>query len=245
MDKQFLPARINDTFNLCERTGVPHFLGFLTESEAALAEDVLKGTTARYEFFGGYSEAERRMLACLPEWCEEADYPISAFTLNFRECDSLSHRDFLGSLMALGITRESVGDILVEKGRAVIFVSRDVSDFVKTQLEKVGRVGVEVLRGFSEPLPQHGKLIQCSDTVASLRLDCVVSAVASVSRNAACEMIESGMVSIDSVTCEKATRTVEKGDRVTVRGKGKFFIDDVSELSKKGRIILKYSKYSS
>lgn len=244
MEPELLQARVTDTFTLCERTNVPHFLGFLTESEAASAEGVLRGTTARYAFFGGYEDAERRMLACLPEWCDEPDYPITAFTLKYRECDTLSHRDFLGSLMALGITRESVGDILVEKGRAVIFVCRDVAKFVGSQLEKVGRVGVTLTEGFTDPLPQHGERVECSDTVASLRLDCIVSAVAGVSRNIACELIESGMVSVDSVTSEKTTRTVEAGNRITVRGKGKFFIDDVSALSKKGRIILKYSKYA-
>lgn len=243
MEDRLLPSRVNDIFTLCERTSVPHFLGFLTESEAAVAENILHRTTARYAFFGGYEDAERRMLACMPDWCEEPDYPITAFTLKYRECDALSHRDFLGSLMALGITRELVGDILVEKGRAVIFISRDVAKFVETQLEKVGRVGVTLAQGFAEPLPQHGELIGCSDTVASLRLDCIVSAVAGVSRNIACELIENGMVSVDAVTCEKTTRTVEAGNRITVRGKGKFFIDDVSALSKKGRIILKYSKY--
>lgn len=243
MDSTLLRARAEDAFTLCERTNVPHFLGFLTESEAAVVQEVLGKTSARFEFFGGYEDAERTFLACLPDWCDSADYPIVPFTFKFRECDTLSHRDFLGSLMALGITRESVGDILVENGRAVVFVSRDVSKFVKTQLEKVGRVGVGVSEGFSEPLPQHSSLAQFSDTVASLRLDCVVSALAGVSRNVACELIENGYVSINSITCEKTTRTVDTGDRITVRGKGKFFVDDVSALSKKGRIILKYSKY--
>ena len=83
MDDRLLPARVNDTFTLCERTSIPHFLGFLTEGEAAVAEGILRSTPARYEFFGGYDDAERIMLACLPEWCESPDYPITAFTLKF------------------------------------------------------------------------------------------------------------------------------------------------------------------
>lgn len=243
MDDRLFDARVNDTLTICERTCVPRFLGFLTELEASRADTFLRKQNAKFIFFGGFEQAERTMLACLPDWCYECDFPITSLTFIYREEDVLSHRDFLGSLMALGITRESVGDILVEKGRAVIFVSDDIAEFVLTQIEKVGRVGVTVSKGYSSPLPQHGTLAEFSDTVASLRLDGIVSVLAGVSRKTASEIIESGYVSINSVLCEKATRTVNAGERITIRSKGKFYINDVSSLSKKGRIILKYSKY--
>ncbi len=243
MDADLFPARVRDTAQLCERTATPRFLGFLTPSEAAVALTVIRGFSCKTAFFGGYESAERTVLACLPDWCEEPDFPITAVTLKYRTCDRLTHRDFLGSLMGLGITRESVGDILCEPGRAVIFLSNDILRYVTEQLRKVGAVGVEITPGAEEPLPQVSKKVSATDTVASLRLDCVVSALCGCSRKAASEYISHGLVRIGSVACDKGTHTVAAGDSVTVRGVGKFSIENVDSLSRKGRIILKYSKY--
>lgn len=243
MDAKLLPARLEDVATRCERAGTPCFLGFLTESEAAAADDYFRRRDIRYSFFGGYDGADRRYLACLPDWCEEPDWPIMPFTLSYRDCDKLSHRDFLGALMALGITRESVGDILVEDGRTVIFLSRDIAKYAAGELLKVGNVGVTVSEGFSLPLPQLGEKTLCSDTVASARLDCVVGAICSLSRSGALDIIAQGRVSVNSLCCEKPARSVAAGDKITVRGKGRFEIVSAEGLSKKGRVILKYNKF--
>ncbi|MBE6727682.1 MAG: hypothetical protein E7562_03430 [Ruminococcaceae bacterium] len=243
MESSVFLARVYDTANACERTSTPRFLGFLTPDEAAAADKSLKTFGIKYRFFGGYDSAERTMLSCLPDWCDEVDYPITSITFLYRACDKLTHRDFLGALMGLGLTRESVGDILVENGRTVVFVKSDISNFVVTQVSKVGSCGVTVKVGFELPLPTAGTLMPFSDTVSSPRLDSVVASLCSCSRNTACELISDGKVSVNSLMMEKNTRTVIAGDRITVRGKGKFIIDSVNDLSKKGRVILKYSKY--
>ncbi len=243
MDSELLPARIADAQSLCTKTSSPKFLGFLTPAETAAAVDCLKNADCSYRFFGGYDGAERVILALLPDWCDEVQFPIIPFTFKYRECDTLTHRDFLGALMALGITRESVGDILVERGRAVAFISRDISKYVASQTQKVGSVGVNVTEGCTFPLPSMSKKAAFTDTVASLRLDGVVAALCGFSRNAAAEHIQNGEVSVNSVCCQKTTRVVAAGDVITVRHKGRFEIDNTDQLSKKGRIILKYNKY--
>ncbi len=113
MDATVFAARVSDLAVLCERTSVPRFLGFLTATEAVEADRILRSIGIKYCFFGGHDFSERTMLSCLPDWCDSTDYPITALTFYFRECDELSHRDFLGSLMSLGLKREAVGDILV------------------------------------------------------------------------------------------------------------------------------------
>ncbi len=237
-----LEARVCDTVNLARKSGAPRFLGFLTMDEAAEADALLKRQGISYSFFGGYTGAERTVLCCADCACSPV-FPIDAFTISFRKCDKPSHRDFLGALMALGITRESVGDILIGEGRAVIFVRHDVSRYVSEQLDSVGRIGVKVSTGFCEPLPQLSKKEECSTTVASARLDCIVSAVTSCSRTAALDLIANGDVSINSAGCKKASVSVASGDRVTIRRKGKFEIVSVDDRSKKGRIILKYNRF--
>ncbi len=243
MEEKVFCARVNDTAQICARTERPKFLGFLTESETAKAQEILKNSGVKYEFFGGFDGADRVMLCCKPDWCDEVRFPILPITASFRECDIISHRDILGALMGLGISRESVGDILIEKGRAVFFIAEDISDFVLSELNKAGRVGLRLKVGADEPLPQMSELKSFTETVASLRLDCVVAAILKISRAKAVSLLEEGLVSINSAACVKATRIISAGDKITVRGKGKFTVDSLEDKTKKGRTVLKYSKY--
>lgn len=243
MESELLTARLSDTADICERTNKPKFFGFLSPEQAVFAQKYLEKRSVNYSFFGGFSDAQRVMVGCFPDWADGASFPICAITFAFRKTDILTHRDFLGSLMALGIKRETVGDILVENGRAVVFLSDDVKKFVLSQISKIGRVGVALSEGFCEPLPQISKMVDASDTIASNRLDCIVSVLASVSRGRACEVIENGFVSINSVVCEKTTKLVESGDIINVRGKGKFVITSLSGKTKKQRTVLEFKKY--
>ena len=243
MESELLIGRINDTAEICLRTDKFKFLGFLSQEQSVLANSILKNRNVNYKLYGGYENAQRVMLGCFPDWAEDFVFPITAVTFSYRPEYKLTHRDFLGSLMALGITRESVGDILVEDGRAVVFLTNEVKEFVLNQITKIGRVGVDIEEGFVEPLPISQKLAEFSDTIASVRLDCVVSALADVSRNKACELIENGFVSVNSVVCEKITKEIHGDDILTVRGKGKFIICSLGARTKKQRIILVYKKY--
>lgn len=243
METDLLRARVEDTAEICLRTSRPKFFGFLSPEQAVFAEHVLNRQSLNFVLFGGYDDAQRVMLGCFPEWAENFSFPVSSLTFKYREADSLTHRDFLGALMALGLKRESVGDILVEKGRAVAFVTDEIADYILNQVEKIGRTGVTVQKGFDEPLPCKSALCELSQTVSSERLDCVVAAVTAVSRATACEKIENGFVSVNSVVCEKTTKQVSEGDIITVRGKGKFFIDSLTDKTRKNRLVLKFKKY--
>ncbi len=87
------------------------------------------------------------------------------------------------------------------------------------------------------------RLEQFSDTIASARLDCVISAICNCSRNTACDMISDARVTVNSLAVLKPTKLICAGDNISVRSRGKFIIDSIDEFSKKGRIILRYSKY--
>ncbi|MBQ3547033.1 MAG: hypothetical protein IJA44_00965 [Clostridia bacterium] len=243
MESEILVARINDTFDISQKTSKPKFFGFLRREEAVLAQRTLDNRGADYVLYGGYDDAERVMLGCFPDWCDDGVFPITAATFSYRESDTLKHRDFLGALTALGITRESIGDILVENGRAVAFFKNEVLPFVLLNIDKIGRVGVNVSKGYHLPLPQSDSLVEATVTVSSLRLDCVVSAVCGLSRNKATELIDMGFVTVNSVQCEKTTKQVAQGDAITVRGKGKFIISNTLLKTKKDRTVLEFKKY--
>lgn len=245
MEPELLSKRVGDALEIAARRAVPHFVGFLTEEEAALAKLAAERLHGRFCLWGGYDGAERQVFCALPDWCEpdDAAFPIAPLTLTFRACDTLSHRDVLGALMGQGLTREAVGDILLEPGRAVVFLLAEVAPFVTSQLETVGRAGVRLTAGFDEPLPGRGTLLDVTETVASARLDCVIAALLRCGRSQAEALLAEGRVRVNALACEKGTRQIRAGDTVSVRGYGKFAVDAVQDRTKKGRIVLRAKKY--
>jgi len=243
MESELLLARTEDILTATFRTDKPNFFGFLSLEESALVKKFLDNRNIRYMFYGGNDNAQRVMLCCLPQWLDTPEFPITAITFTYRTTDELHHRDFLGSLMGLGLKRETVGDILIEKGRAVVFLKEDIADYVLENLTKVGRTGVTANVGFSLPLPETENLKLNTDTVASCRLDCVVSACAACSRNTANQLIETGLVSVNSVVCQKPTKIITDGDVLSIRRKGKFKIISTQNKTKKDRVVLNYYSY--
>lgn len=245
MEEQLLAAKVRDALRLMHTTGMFKAVGFLSTAEASFVRTLPELKGGGYTFFGGYEDAERVFFIAMPDWCENANDTglIESFTFTYRKADRLSHRDFLGTLMSLGITRESVGDILCEEGRTVVFVSQSVSSYVSAQIEKVGGVGVKVAKGFELPLPGFGELKDFTATVASMRLDCVVAALLGTSRERAKEIISAKTVAVDSVITDKTTLCPSEFAKISVRGVGKFVLSGASEHTKKGRIIMNYKKY--
>ena len=247
MDTATLTARFEDAVNICKNRDIPKFLGFLSESESGYLGLLAKRQNINMQFFGGFTGAERTYAGFFPSRFDQDDtkclYPVSALSFTFRNCDSVTHRDVLGSLMALGIERDTIGDILTEPGRAVVFLNEKIAKLAINSITKFGRVGVTVMEGYSLPLPSSGKTQEFTVTVASERLDAVVSAIANISRTVACGLIESGAVVLNSVTAQKATTRVQSPAVISVRRYGKFNIDDIGGCTKKGRMIIKGTKY--
>ena len=241
--RDLLLAKLEDAVSLSKKR--PAFLGFLTEEEAALCQDHLARREARPLFWGGYPEAERKLLGLFPDYQEpeEGLFPLTALTFTYRERDSLSHRDFLGSIMALGVQREVVGDILVGKGRCVVFVRREMGDYFLHSLGKIGRVGVKVSLGVNGELPLEREYQPISGVVASDRLDCLVGLVCRVSREKAAGLIAAGLVTRNHREALSGSQRVEEGDRLTVRGTGKFIIDQLGPKTSKGRLSARCRKY--
>lgn len=242
MDSEIFIARVDDTAQIAERTNKPKFFGFLTAEQAVAVSARLKNRGVKFGLFGGYDNASRVVLGCFPDWADE-EYPITAVTFNYRKSDSLSHRDFLGSLMGLGLKRESVGDILIGEGQTVVFILNDILKYVTEQITKIGRVGVSVTVGLPKSLPKGETLEEFRTTVASERLDCVIAALCNFSRNAAAEKIVQSLVTVNSFVIEKPTYTINSGDIISVRGKGKFIIGQIGAKTRKDRVIVEYKKY--
>ncbi len=245
MDFDLLKARVYDTINICNKTSLYKLFGFLSEEETEICNKIATLKKAKFCFFGGYNGAKRRLFVALPEWADNAEgfNIVSALTFSFKKEYTLSHRDFLGALMSLGLTREAIGDILTESGRAVVFCLPEVAEYIKQQIQKVGNVGVNITDGYTGNLPSGNAVIEKSASVASMRLDNVVSALTNCSRAKAQMLVENGFVKHSSVPETKITATVKSGDTVSVKGYGRFNILDCAGHTKSGRSILRFSKY--
>lgn len=246
-EERLLLGRVWDKYDQCQRKNIPAATAFLSPQEQAAAKRLLSamGVTEGFVFFGGYDGAERCQLHFLPEWAEGADEEaVCALRCTWPHQDGLTHRDFLGSLMGLGLTRETIGDILVAEDSADVLVSSGVAEFLRSGWDSAGRVHLQVcdVALHEVHIPQKKtKIIR--DTVSSLRLDSVVSTGFSISRGKAAEAISSGRVQLNWTLCTKADRTVAQGDVISLRGLGKCVLEEVGKQTKKGRIFISMQRY--
>lgn len=243
-DQKLFEAKVADCVRLGEKR--PTFLGFLDLSERSAAEAYLRHIhVENYFFFGGWPEAERVILGVFPDYLEPdpEDFPLVSLTVQFRRQDTLTHRDLLGSFLAQGVVRASLGDILVEEGRAVLFVKTELADHFLSSIEKIGRVGVRITKGFSEPLPTAHHFQTIGGVVASERLDCLVAFLSGSGREKAAQMITGGLVSVNHRETESVSARVAEGDIISIRRCGRFVVDALGPQTKKGRLSIKCRKY--
>lgn len=240
-----LEAHLRDAARLAQSGGKPGFVGFLDERQAEAARGFMLDLGASFLLWGGYEEAERALLGVFPDFMEPdaKRCPVSTVTASYRRADVLTHRDFLGALLHLGIARETLGDILVEEGRCVFFCRDEILSFVLSQTEKIGGVGVKLSPGAEEPLPVLHRFEEFSAVVASARLDCAVSAAVGTSREKAADKIRAGFVMLDHEAAGSPSAPVKEGCKISVRGTGRFILDTVGPVTKKGRLRIAGRKY--
>lgn len=223
---------------------------FLDLREAALAEQALERLgERRWMFCGGYEGAERRVLVFLPDYLEnlspeDEDMPLTAIRCTKSKADTLSHRDYHGSLMGLQIQRECIGDILVGEHGADIIVLKEIAPFLLMNYTKVGRKHIQTekipLDAVAIPKPEIDSF---RDTVASLRLDAVCASLFRISRSKSAEAIRSGRVFLNQRPCVQPDREVDEGDAITLRGMGRGKVEEILGESRKKRIVILLSKY--
>lgn len=245
-DDKLLVSRIGDMLTICEKSFNPVFSGFLSEGEQALAEEFLSYMCAEgYDFFGGYEGAMRRILCIYPEYVqpEHSEFPLRTVRFDSRGAASLTHRDYLGSLMALGINRNQTGDILCDDSGAYAVLSPAAAEMAVFGIQKIGRVGVKTRYAEGEALSREDKFSELTATVSSLRLDCVISAALKVSREKAAALIRSGSVSVNHGITESVSENIAEGSILSVRGYGRFILSEIGGFTKKDRIHITVKKY--
>ena len=248
-EDRLLLARILDRAHQSQSRNVPACTDFLSPQQQMWAKDLLRLagiSESAYLLTGGYEGAERKLILFLPDWMDPcmAEAPISCLRAAFRKEEALSHRDFLGSLMGMGIVREKIGDILVSGDSADILVLETVEDFLLQSWDSAGRAKLKVAA--IDPAHIHipeAKRELVRDTVSSLRLDAVASTGFRMARGKAAELISSGRVQVNWRECTKPDKLLAAGDTVSARGFGKFELTEVGGVTKKGRTSIAVKRY--
>lgn len=246
-EEKILIARINDLYRLCEKHASAKFSPFLNESEAALIKDnAINQNGFNSAFFGGFDEAERSMLGIFPEWqeAENRDFPIAVLKIDKGYNKELSHRDYLGTILSLGIDRSKVGDILVSESGAYVFVSEDIADYLIFNIKKIANCGVKLKRVDlqSEELPRRS-YEEINAVAASSRLDAVLAAALKLSRKESSLCINSGKVSVNHRQVQDISYSLKEGDLLSVRGFGRIIIETFGENTRSGRVHIVLKKY--
>ena len=243
-----LLAKVWDKINAGIRKNIPANTCFLSPRELEMTR-YLFGDVEGLHAFGGYEGAERKMLIFLPEYLEaealyDQDSPVICLRADFYHSESPSHRDFLGALMGAGIGRETVGDICVGKERCDFFVTEEIAPYIEQSFTSAGRTHVRISRiPLNEASIPEPEVKELRDTLASLRLDSVISSGFRIGRSLAAQYVTQGKAAIDGLPCEKPDKAVAEGAKISVRGLGKMKLVSVNGRTKKDRISVTIHRY--
>ncbi len=248
-ERQQFKNRLKDLAEKSYTQGIFTFSAFLSLSD----QDVFHSLERELAFagltlFGGMEGTERVMVrfGSVKELGYEVDFPIVCLhiaPLQKKFSDELSHRDFLGALMHLGIARDCLGDIKAGQREAYLFCTEQIAPFIIDNLTQIKHTMVRVSM-VQEPgdMPiEEPKSLQCQ--VPSLRMDAVIAKVYNLSRESSLELFRAGKVYLNGRLCESNAKNLQPGDVINVRGKGKFVLQEGMKATKKGKLAITAAVY--
>ena len=247
-EEQQLERRLLDLAETAYQRGIVTYSDFLNLNEQNIFLNIKsKLSYLKTESFGGYEAAERQMAAFVPDapiFCIK--YPIACVRiepLQKKFAESLSHRDYLGALLNLGLDRAKTGDILVEEQQAFLFCQEKLADFICENLHRIRHTSVMVQRVEEQSFSYEPKIKEIKGTMASVRLDSLLSLAFGASRSSLTEQIEGGKVFVNGRLVTSNGYQPKIGDLVSVRGMGRFRFQGIGGQSKKGRSYVTLLKY--
>lgn len=248
-DERSIGARIVDVAESSLKRGEPVATDFLDPLAQTVCTGVLGSISeVSYRSFGGYPRAERKRFAVFPQYylTELVEDPITVLEVTLKSSfDNPGHRDFLGAMLATGLGREKLGDLIVTDRGAQAVVAREVAPFLCEQLTQVGRSPVSVEEIDPERLevePERVKEIR--STVASMRLDAVAGSGFGTSRTKMVRDIKAERVKLNWQAVTNPAREVAAGDVISIRGRGRVVVEEVSGTTRKGRLSLLLKRFN-
>ena len=246
-DEKLLISKTEDLFRLCDKYSSARFSDFLDGDELATVEDkVVFPFDYNVLVYGGFGDAEKKIIGVFPQW-EEPDvneFPIVCLKVVGGYTRKLTHRDYLGTVMSLGIAPQKLGDIVVCDDFAYVLLHSDVSEYVRDNLNKIGNQGVkvEIIDDLAE-IQIERKYKTIGAVCAAPRLDAVVGAAANISRAQSAALINAGKVKLNHRETEKVAETVKEGDLLSIRGYGRFLVHSFDGETRKMRLHITLKQY--
>ena len=199
-----------------------------------------------YDFYGGYEEAERQILAISPYALDHSAFEIGIISIQVKVGigKALSHRDYLGALLGMGLERHTIGDIILNASGAYVFVEKNMIPYIKNELFSIGRyqkIQIEEITADNICL-EKPKTKVIETTVSALRMDAICAVAFGMSRSASAKLIEGDKARCNGLIVDVSDR-VKEGDTITLRGFGKAKITSVNGLTKKDRMHVTIEKY--
>ena len=237
---EFFLKRIRELANLSYQRDIVTFSDFLNLNEQNMVSSLKQQfPQVVMETFGGYDNAERQMVAFHPDdlaftW----EYPIDCLKIEpkaIKFSENLSHRDYMGALLNLGVDRSVIGDIIVQEKAAWFFCQSKMTEFFLENLCRVRHTNILITKVNDPEEFPHPNLESINGTCASVRLDSLIALAFKASRSSMVSYIESGQVFVNGKLITSNGYEPKEGDIVSVRGKGRFIFDGVSHQTKKGR----------
>lgn len=234
----YLLARLEDHARRVARSGRPEFSHFLDPAQCDLARRAARKQDVAVRLWGGLEETER----CVAGFFTDEEEIEGCWPIRWLRCRwnpryaAPGHRDLLGALLGQGIERENLGDIVLMEGEAYCAVLPEIAEYLAVSLREAGRAALTcTVQDQAPALPEPSGVLR-RDTVASTRLDAVLAAAWNLSRTDALEMIRQGKVRVNYLPQERPDARLTQGALVSVRGKGRFRLQEIGELTRKGRI---------
>ncbi len=240
-DDQFLKKRFAELARRSSARGIWVYSEFLTLAQQDLLTQSARSLDAPFTLWGGLPAAERKLAAFgSPALCGcEPDFPLACVELRPKApkfAEDLTHRDYLGALMSLGMRRELLGDMVLRDGAASLLCLKTAAEYICDNLVRARHTDLVCALADAPPeqaaaLPDESFLV-----VASARLDALVGAVFRLSRSEARALVESGVVFVDSRLVDASAYTPPDGSIISVRGRGRFLYEGVERTTKKDRL---------
>ncbi len=247
-DERLICNRFLDAANMCYSRNIPIATDFLDINKQTLFQSIIKDLPpVSYIALGGYELAERKVIQFLPfeDFPYENPYSIIKIAaLNGKFSDELSHRDYLGTILGLGISRDKTGDILVMDNEAYVFCCNNIADYLVENLTRIKHTTVYSTIISSIDFKYEPKYDTITGTVASLRLDSVISLGFQGSRSHLISYIEDGKVSVNGRIITSNAYHLNENDIISVRGLGRIqYVRYIAD-TKKGRAMIEINKYT-
>ena len=253
-EERILAAKILDKYEFTKIKNKIQYTDFLNLNEQETAMKLLKKINYKnYYFLGGKEKSERKLLVIYPEkLTEEMSRKSDEKTLSVIQIKlpnelqgEYDHRTYLGSIIKIGVEREKVGDILVDRSGADIIIKKEMEEYISQNLSYLTRFKSADIQLKSIKELKEIEVIkqEISSVVISLRLDNIVSVLARTSRSKAIEILKQERVFLNHQVETKASKQVNIGDIITIRGKGRFEFKEISGNTRSGRYVIKIDKY--